>query len=77
MPASNFTKSSTPVSSVSSVAITNTVNTAGAVQSGPYTKTQCKRIFSFELSIYKRLISISISSKYNGWFTKCKKCERN
>jgi hypothetical protein len=44
MPASNFPKSSTPMSAISAL-IQN--NTSQAVQSGPYTKAQCKQISLF------------------------------
>jgi len=49
MPGSNFVKSSSPISTASSIATNNTANPATAVQSGPYTKAQCKEIFN---SIY-------------------------
>jgi hypothetical protein len=39
MPASNFGKPSTPMSVISSMVPNNTPT---AVQSGPYTKAQCK-----------------------------------
>ena len=42
-PATNFIKSSTPISTTSSAITNNAVNLpTTAVQSGPYTKAQCK-----------------------------------
>jgi hypothetical protein len=55
MPATGFVKSSTPVSTVSSLATTNTANTTTAVQSGPYTKAQCK-LFLFLFINYLKFI---------------------
>jgi len=40
MPAANFVKSSTPMSTVSSMVQNH--NNPTAIQSGPYTKAQCK-----------------------------------
>jgi hypothetical protein len=42
MPAATAMKPSTPLSTVSSVGTNSTTNTATAIQSGPYTKAQCK-----------------------------------
>jgi hypothetical protein len=49
----NFVKASTPVSTISSLATTNTTNTSTAVQSGPYTKAQCKLFLSLFINYMK------------------------
>ena len=42
IPAAAFPQPSTTVSTVSSVGTNNIANVTGSVQSGPYTKAQCK-----------------------------------
>ncbi|CAF3072819.1 unnamed protein product [Rotaria socialis] len=53
-------KSSTPVSTISSVDIHNTTTTSNAVQSGPCTKAQCKLLLFFFLDNMKIDLNFSL-----------------
>jgi hypothetical protein len=59
IPATHLVNSSTPVSTVSSLATNNTANTGTAVQSGPYTKAQCKLVLFIFVNDIKSIFIFS------------------